>query len=81
MDFFQKYWNSNRGNIKRDVAELFSGTGLECSGGSCVIGCAYVGTSCSSLAGSYGVNWVTFNMNSVLQSTLVSHEIGHTLGK
>ena len=39
LDFFQDYWNANRQGVHRDVAELFSGTGLECdSDGSCTIG-------------------------------------------
>ena len=57
MDEFQKFWNNNRKGVKRDLAQLLSGTGLECSGGSCVIGCAYVGASCAAPDFSYGVNW------------------------
>ena len=37
LDFFQDYWNANRGSVQRDLAELFSGTGLECfDSGGCV---------------------------------------------
>lgn len=38
LQFFRTYWNSNRQGVRRDVAELFSGTGLECSSQGCVIG-------------------------------------------
>jgi len=72
---FQNYWNDNRKDIKRDDAQLFSGTGLECNNGSCVIGCAYVGTLCGSNA--YGVNNVMFSGNSNSQQVLVAHELGH----
>ena len=78
LDYFQDYWNANRQGVPRDVAELFSGTGLECSSGSCVIGCAYVRATCGSFA--YGVNYVTYTTNTVGQSNLVAHEIGHTVG-
>ena len=57
LDEFQTFWNDNRKNVKRDLAQLMSGTGLECSDGSCVIGCAYVAASCKSPKFSYGVNW------------------------
>ena len=60
LDFFQDYWNAERGTVHRDVAELFSGTGLECDpDGSCTIGCAFVGETCDNLSRSYGVNWVS----------------------
>jgi len=72
---FQGYWNSNRGDIHRDSAQLFSGTGLECSGGSCVIGCAYVGVLCSDRG--YGVNYATFSGNANSVEVLVAHELGH----
>ena len=57
LDEFQNYWNNNRKDVKRDLAQLMSGTGLECSGGGCVIGCAYVAASCAAPKFSYGVNW------------------------
>ena len=81
LDFFQNYWNNNRQGVARDVAELFSGTGLECSSQGCVIGCAYVRQTCSNPSASYGVNWVSYTSNTVAQSNLVSHEIGHTVGE
>ena len=80
LQFFQNYWNSNRGSVKRDIAQLFSGTGLECfSSGGCVIGCAYVNAACTSAA--YGVNYVSYTNNVVGRSNLVAHEIGHVTGK
>ena len=78
LDFFTDYWNTNRVGVARDAAHLFSGTGLECSDGSCVIGCAYVGATCSGNA--YGVNYASYSDNTVKQAQLVSHEIGHNVG-
>jgi hypothetical protein len=79
LDCFQLYWQSNRSAVSRDVAQLFSGKSLECRTDGCVIGCAYVGTACDNNWG-FGVNWVTYTTNTVAQSQLVSHEIGHNLG-
>ena len=73
LQFFQNYWNANRQGVQRDLAELFSGTGLECNGG-CVIGCAYVASSCN-LSGAYGVNWVSYTTNAVGRSNLIAHEV------
>jgi len=76
---FQGYWNANRQNVKRDDAQLFSGSGLECEqDGRCVIGCAYTGALCGSFA--YGVNYVMYTGNSNLQQVLVAHELGHNCG-
>jgi len=75
---FQSYWNDNRKDVKRDDAQLFSGTGLECSSGRCVIGCAYVRALCGVSA--YGVNYVMFSGNSNSQQVLVAHELGHNCG-
>lgn len=80
LDFFQDYWNANRQSIARDSAQLFSGTGLECSSAGCVIGCAYVGVTCSNPSAAYGVNYATYTSNTVAQSNLISHELGHNLG-
>jgi hypothetical protein len=45
LDFFQDYWNANRTAVHRDLAQLFSGTGLQCTEyetyTSCAIRCAY----------------------------------------
>ena len=60
-------------------AQLFTGTGLECSNGSCVIGCANIDRACSNYSG-YGVNYVTYTSNTAKQSQLISHEMGHVLG-
>merc|ERR1740124_1872910 len=75
---FVNYWNDNRSSINRDVAQLFSGTGLECSGGRCVIGCAYIGQLCNIF--SYGVNYATFSGNANSVEVLVAHELGHNCG-
>ena len=87
MDCFQDYWNANRRNVHRDVAELFTGVGYECDDDGCTIGCAYVAETCETfrngdidLSSSYGINWVTYTSNSVKRSNLVAHEIGHTVG-
>lgn len=81
LDKFEEFWNANRASVHRDVAQLLSGTGLECDSDGCVIGCAYVGTSCVNPSYSYGVNWVTYTTDTVRQKHLVAHEIGHVLGK
>uniref|UniRef100_A0A7S1BYA4 Peptidase M12B domain-containing protein n=1 Tax=Corethron hystrix TaxID=216773 RepID=A0A7S1BYA4_9STRA len=75
LDGFTQYWNDNRGDIHRDDAQLFSGTGLECSSGGCVIGCASVRALCNSRA--YGVNYATFSSNTNLVEVLIAHEMGH----
>jgi hypothetical protein len=79
LDFFASFWSSNRGSISRDSAHLFSGTGLECSGNSCVIGCATRPSLCSSST-SYGVNFITFNNDSQMQANLFAHELAHNAG-
>jgi hypothetical protein len=82
LQFFQSYWNTNRQDVERDVAELFSGTSLETlEDGRFVVGCAYVEQTCSNLSASYGINYVSYTSNVVARSNLVAHEIGHTLGK
>lgn len=79
LGFFANFWNRNKGAIRRDAAHLFSGTGLECTRGSCVIGCATTPSLCSSTR-SYGVNFITFNRDRQLQSNLFAHELGHNAG-
>ena len=44
--FFQNYWNANKPTIRRGVANLFSGSMLECKK-DCVAGCAYKSTMCN----------------------------------
>ena len=80
LQYFQNYWNRNRAWVKRDMAQLFSGSGLErFAGGGSIIGCAYIGTTCNYSA-AYGVNYVTYTGNTVAQANLVAHEMGHVLG-
>jgi hypothetical protein len=79
LDFFASFWSSNRRSISRDSAHLFSGTGLECSNNSCVIGCATRPSLCSS-SSSYGVNYITFNNDSQMQANLFAHELAHNAG-
>lgn len=47
VNILQDYWNMFRRTIRRDTAHMFSGTGLECDGDGCVIGCANVRCLCS----------------------------------
>jgi len=75
---FRDYWNDNRSSIHRDDAQLFSGTGLECSDKGCVIGCANLSALCDNL--SYGVNYASFTSNANLVEVLVAHELGHNCG-
>lgn len=79
LDFFANFWRTNRASITRDSAHLFSGTGLECTGNSCVIGCATRPSLCSS-SSSYGVNFITFNRDSQMQANLFAHELAHNAG-
>jgi Metallo-peptidase family M12 len=94
LDHFEDFWNANRTNVHRDVAELFTGTPLECgpcnlgaidpapnSKRCCTVGCSRPKKSCSNLENSYGVSWVTYSSSHVARSNLVAHEIAHTLGK
>jgi hypothetical protein len=78
LDFFQDYWNSNRQDVHRDLAHLFSGTVMD--GGDGTIGCAYTESSCSQPERAYGVNHITWTSNTVTRSNLVTHEMGHNLG-
>jgi hypothetical protein len=89
---FALYWNTRRLHVKRDVAEMFTGTPLApypcptennpdavCTAVGMALG---VGPSCAYLDFlSYGINHVTFSGNAQARSNLVSHEIGHTIGK
>lgn len=81
LDVFQDFWNANRQSVDRDLAHLASGTGLECSNGGCVIGCAYVNVMCTSPSSSYGVNYMTFTGNQALLDSLLAHEMGHNVGE
>ena len=79
LDEVREYWNQNRQTVHRDAMHLFTGTGFDCSGGGCTIGCAYTRTICSE-SNAYGVNHVTYTSSTNLQAVLVAHELGHTCG-
>jgi hypothetical protein len=92
LSSFAQYWGTKRLHVKRDVAEMFTGTPLGpvpcptennpeavCAAVGLALG---VGQSCAYLDFlSYGINHVTFSENAQARSNLVSHEIGHTVGK
>jgi hypothetical protein len=67
---FQLRWQQNHANISRDVAHLISGEGFF----SGTVGCAYVGTICTSNA--YGVSRAV-SSNNAQNIQLVAHELGH----
>jgi hypothetical protein len=67
---FQNRWISSHGNIRRDVAHLFTGVG-SFSG---VIGIAYLSVVCSTSNG-YGVSKAY--ADPVTNAGLVCHELGH----
>jgi hypothetical protein len=56
--------------VNRDIAELFSGTGLQCRDNGCVIGQASnIATSCTANdQDSYGVNYILFTQNALGRS-------------
>lgn len=70
---FGSYWSANHGNVRRDVAHLFTGEG-SFSG---VIGCAYVGVVCT--GSSYGSS-KAFSSSLNTNAGLVAHEMGHNWG-
>jgi hypothetical protein len=74
---FIAYWKTNRGNVRRDIAHLFYGNKASPNGG--VIGCAALASLCSLTRG-YGVNEIMFSDSLARQSTLLSHELGHSSG-
>jgi hypothetical protein len=77
---FQRFWRGARGDVARDVAHLFTGTGLECNAQQqCVVGCAYIGSMCSR-GGGYGVSYTLFSPDTNLQAVLAAHELGHSAG-
>jgi len=80
LQFFSRFWSTNRGSVRRDAAHLFVGTRFECDNtGSCVIGCANVQSLCDTRS-SYGVNHITFSTDGQIQSNLFAHELGHNSG-
>lgn len=77
---FSEYWVLNRRGVARHTAHLLSGKELECDeDGDCVVGCAYVSTTCDEYYG-YGINHATFSEDDHLISVLLAHEMGHNNG-
>ena len=68
---FRSRWNSSHGNVKRDVAHMFTGRG----GFSGIIGIAYMSVICN-LGSAYGVS-KAFSSNLSTNTGLVAHELGH----
>jgi hypothetical protein len=73
LDQFRNRWNQNFGNIRRDLAHLFTGRNLNGN----VIGVAYVGVVCN-LPWAYGLSQRLGN--NTYMAGLVSHEAGHNWG-
>lgn len=71
---YQRYWNQNHANVKRDVAHLFTGKG-QFSG---IIGVSLLGQVCN-LSTAYGVS-KAFSTTASLNVALVAHELGHSWG-
>ena len=69
---FQSRWNSNHGNIQRDIAHLMTGKNL--NGG--VIGIAYLSVICNRSQG-YGLSETTFSGSLNFRAALTAHELGH----
>jgi hypothetical protein len=67
---FRGRWNANHGNIRRDVAHLFTGKGS--FGG--VVGIAYLGVVCDT-GNAYGVDKAFSSLGTNIG--LVAHELGH----
>lgn len=67
---FQNRWNSQHGNIQRDVVHLFTGKG-SFSG---IIGIAYLSVICN-IGSAYGISKAY--SNAVTNAGLVAHELGH----
>lgn len=57
-------------------AYMFSGY----SNSGSTVGCAFVGRLCNTgNSGGYGVNYISYTSNSILQYSLFAHELGHNL--
>ena len=71
---FQNYWNTNRTNVPRDLAHMWTGKD---TGG---VGVSYQGTVCKSPSFAYGISpYVVRNQdNPVQEFALTAHEIGHS---
>lgn len=71
LNQFRNWWQANRGNINRDVAEQFSGKNFSGS----TIGIAWVGIVCNRPDLGYSV--VEDQSSSAIRIQLSAHEIGH----
>lgn len=72
LNQFRTHWQNTHTGIVRDVAQLFTGKDLDSN----IIGIAYPGSVCTSLA--YGVVESDYNGNALaFQSDLSAHELGH----
>jgi hypothetical protein len=76
LNEFTNYWNTNRTNVARDLAHMWTGKD---TGG---IGVSFIGTVCKSPRSAYGVSpFVVKDALNVPQRTaLTAHEIGHSFG-
>lgn len=72
LNQFRSNWQSNHGNINRDVAELFTGKNMDGS----VIGIAWLSAVCKSLA----YNVVQHLGALASRTDLSAHELGHNWG-
>ncbi len=74
LNQFRDHWQSNHGNIQRDIAQLFTGKEIDSN----VIGVAWLNAVCSS----YGYSMVQsdFNGNDGCANDLTAHELGHNWG-
>jgi hypothetical protein len=70
---FENHWTINHWDVTRDVAHLFTGSGI----GIGVIGCANLSTICTGSA--YGVSRA-YLVNAAQNIGLVAHELGHNWG-
>jgi hypothetical protein len=71
---FRNYWQSNHGDIQRDVAELFTGRNLSGS----VIGIAWLNAVCTNLG--YSVVQSDCCGSFACATDLSAHEMGHNWG-
>ena len=69
---FRSEWVSHQGDIKRDVAHLFTGKNMAGS----VIGIAYLNGICS-IGSGYGVSQSKFTSGMTSRIALTAHELGH----
>lgn len=74
LNQFRSEWENNQGHIQRDMAHLFTGTGLSGT----TIGIAWVGAVCTSYG--YGLSESDFDNNFACVTDLTSHEMGHNWG-